>query len=157
MSTYNDISKIIESKIKKLVNKQLMEFIGERVKDIIRKRTKIGYGITSESKTRSVSKKLKPLSSAYVKYRKKVGVKGEYGSPERSNLTNTGQMLDAIKVTAQQAKVLVEIAETTRDEGNITNKEVAKYVSKDRLFFGLTKQEYQLLVRDVQEYIKRRL
>lgn len=127
--------------------------IAKLERDIICKRVKSGYGVTGE--TGNVGReKLKALSTKYVKRREKVGVKGEFGSPRRSNLTFTGQLLKSIRFSISGATISLEIPPTQRSEGTSTNAEVADYVSKaGREFFALTQGEQRIVVRKIKDLL----
>lgn len=61
--------------------------------DLIRVRTRLGYGAKTEGGPKG---KFRELSKAYKKQRKKKGV-ASTTSANKSNLTNTGKMLDSLK------------------------------------------------------------
>lgn len=138
-SIVNDVSSIDFSR-------QAGEFVADRIK----KRTRLGRGIDGP---------LKPLSEPYKKARKnRRSELSEFTSPRKSNLTFTGQMLDAISVlSATIGKVRVGFYGFRKDfDGrSLTNKKVAEYVSKDRPFFGLTEPEERGLKKFIVDRIKK--
>lgn len=81
--------------------------------------------------------KLKPLSPKYIEQRKKSKNLHPHTTPETSNLTATGQMLDALRGRAGGGKVTIDIKPTKRKKGldgkvpkNLTNDDVRKYVEE---------------------------
>lgn len=68
-------------------------------------------------------------------------------TPETSNLTGTGQMLDALASKRNGSKITVEVKNTKRrkelaGKSRLTNKEVQRFVEKaGREFLGLTAKE----------------
>jgi hypothetical protein len=150
-----DLKKLLES----VVTKEMLEEIGQRIVDIIYKRTKAGKGLDSDSNKVGGPglAKLKPLSETYKERRKKDGVVGKFGSANRSNLTNTGQMLDAIVYKIARDTVIVELPATSRDDG-LDNKKVADYVTKNgRPFFGIASTEAKTLDSFIRRLIRERL
>lgn len=68
------------------INPKEFDFLVEEIPRIIRVRTRLGKGLLG---------KLKPLSDKYMSQRKKMNLSGET-TVKRSNLTQTGEMLDSI-------------------------------------------------------------
>lgn len=134
-------------------------------------------------------RKLKPLSPNYIKYRrelqrgaksnaskalKKSGLKklanslemrkfGEFFAPTRSNLTLTGQMLDALKteIDAEAGQGTVYVDSTKRTDSDLTNAQVAQKVAEDgRPFLGLDlvgrDRIRRMVIADLRRKLKRR-
>ena len=130
--------------------------------------------------------KLKPLSDNYVAYRKsllknetastfgfskkakkKRALKkfGDFFSPSKSNLTLTGQMLDALESKVDGNKVIVEVSNSQRSDVNpgelSTNREVAQKVIADGRPFmrldvvGQNRIRTQI-IRELRRALKRR-
>lgn len=152
-------------------NQELMRDIGEFSKDRIFKMTKTGKSIFHPS-----AKTLKELSWLYVKVRKwwkgKGKPAGAYFSPQRSNLTMTGQMLDALKYkyTRGSNKVNIFIEDSSRPvkgpvlrgkkPENLTNAQVARRVAANgRPFMGMDdlgkRRIIQLAKRKLRDEIKK--
>lgn len=87
----------------KLTSKDSMQELGDEAAQLIKKRTRLGYGLDKQG---GVKQKLKPLSESYKRERKATGVASST-SPSKSNLTNTGAMLDNIGATASKGKVTI--------------------------------------------------
>lgn len=117
--------------------------------------------------------KLKPLSDSYIQQRKgdlsffttkKNKKKVPYTpkkspklhpdtSPETSNITQTGQLLDALRGRAGGGKVTIDIKKTKRKpdmygkKTNLTNEDVRKYVEEaGREFLKLSPDEKQEVI-----------
>lgn len=163
--------------------------LARKAKEIIYRRVKSGYGVTKDSgDSESIDRtSLKALSKSYIDYRKglvifrtgpsgnvypinnkKIGRRkafkaptlGEFGRPSKSNLTLTGQMLNAIMTVASDGSFELYIASTSRrtPDGKLdknTNKQVAEYVSKNgRPWFALTSGELRIITRELELIIQ---
>lgn len=164
----NKFEKEYELKIKQALSRTFILELGKIARDIIYKRTKSGKQANGSG--------FKPLSSSYVKQRQgklaiytdnqgrirafkpnKTNTKklGRFGSPRKSNLTNTGEMLEdfVIDLLSNGTGVQIRIGDTRRQDGK-TNSEIASYVSEDRPFLELTESELQILVRKVEQRLR---
>lgn len=161
---------------RELYNAPMLLSLGRLMRDIIYKRTKAGYGVTSIDSTVNVQKeKLAALSPSYIATRKgelafftsKLGNivpykpkrkprLGEFGTPSKSNLTFTGQMLDAINYRLTRQGVEIYVNKNRREEGGLTNAKVADYVQQNgRLFFNLTQAELNILIREIEKELRK--
>lgn len=140
------VSQIKNIKIKlrvatrKAINKAAKE-IAVYILDIIKIRTRYeGEGLKGQ---------LKELKSVpYIKLREKSKNLSDETSPNKSNLTATGQLLDALQGKAVGDKVTIDIKNSKRKfeldgpSSSLTNKEVRRYVEESgREFLGLTQAE----------------
>lgn len=149
----------IEKQVKAaLQDRTLIESLAKYVRDRIYQFTKRGISLATEGK-------LKPLSPRYVKWRRKVQrglskVKpGPFFSAARSNLTLTGQMLDALdfKADPKRQEFTVFVQDSGRDD-DLTNAEVAKEVAKfGRPFIGLDKKGVDVVTRKILASLRRSL
>lgn len=155
----------------KLIDNKLTNDIGKFARDRI-------YSFTKSGKSLVTGAALKTLSTGYKKYRSKFekanpGSVGKVFRPGKSNLTFTGQMLDALSYTARPIKKLIEVfVESTARQplpsvkkGKPTindpksNAEVAREVSKKgRPFVGLdatgVKRIKQMIINDLRRKLK---
>lgn len=172
MSVEDDLREIevkLNNELRGLFNSRLMMKLGKMARDIVYKRVKSGYGVDSDKLPdgEAVRQRLAPLSESYknkrkglarfqtksgeVRFKIKAPTLGEFGTVGKSNLTLTGQMLDSIQLTLQRQGFLLSIPPTPRDDSNLTNEEVAKFVTEQgRPFFALTGAELQILIREVE-------
>jgi len=134
--------------MKKTVEKDFSE-VGDKAVDLIKKRTRLGYGVSDHGKPK---KKLKKLSPAYIAARKKNKPKG-LTSPSKSNLTNSGDMLDNLESKDLKNNKIEIGFNNSKDEKK------AKWVSDDRPFNNLSKSELkqlkQLIDKSIKEAIKK--
>jgi len=129
--------------------------LAKKARDIIYKRTKAGRGVTAIG-PRAQPARLARLSTPYVERRKRTGVTGPFGSPGKSNLTYSGQMLESIRVQASARGFRVEIPNTKRANSNLSNSQVAQHVQDNgRPFFALTEDEIQILVREIEREVRK--
>lgn len=154
------------------------EFQTRVAKALIQKmygRIKTGYGVNNDTLQPDQTKKekLAPLSQSYVAQRKgtvafftrKDGVVVAYkpkskprlhstASPGRSNLTMTGQMLEALKYEVDKG-IRIFIANTGRDDSDLSNSEVAALASLKRPFLAVTDEEMKVVNRMYKDEINR--
>lgn len=162
----NDLSRLsieINKRLAKLVDISLMKILGDFARELIIKRTRLGYGVVipEAEKTR-----LKPLKESYIEVRKKDKKKGRLfneTTPRKSNLTRTGQMLDSIRYwirdNGYRKAIELFVPDSRRNDGR-TNNEVAGHVqSNGRIFFNLSKQEKtqikRLAIKELRARIKK--
>ena len=172
----NTLQKQLEKQIN-VFNSAFKQKLGKMARDLIYKRVKSGYGV-DELNTRTASRqRLKPLSPSYIEQRqgraayftksgKVVRVPastsfkprkpklGPFGAPGRSNLTLSGQMLEAIRYESNARGIRVFIQNSARDDG-YTNAEIAELVQDARPFFVLTQDELTVLVREIERELRK--
>lgn len=136
-----EFNKKLSKDIETAFNQNFLQTVGKAARDIIYKRTKAGKGVSNGQ-----LQTLKKLTKPYVEYRK--GKKlGRFGSPGRSNLTFSGEMLESFEIAVKRQIVTLTINNQTRDDGK-TNEEVAQYVTENgRPFFDLSNDERQIIVK----------
>jgi phage gpG-like protein len=132
-----------------VVDKQLFTDIGNKLTPEIKKRVRRGYGVSEEA---GPAQKLSGLTDSYKKQRKnqkKTGYLSSETTPARSNLTQTGKMIDSITATADNKSATISV---TGKE----NIEKAKHVQdKGRPFMNLTKREVQDVTDIIENAIKK--
>lgn len=172
----DSVRRELEKKIN-IFTVQFNQKLGKMARDLIYKRVKSGYGVTSLNPDVAQQTRLKKLSPSYIEQRQgkaayftksgkvvrvpagtnfkpKKPKLGAFGAPGRSNLTLSGQMLEAIRYEANARGVKVFIDNSARDDG-YTNAEIAEFVQKARPFFILTRDELTVLVREIEREIKK--
>lgn len=121
-------------KLKKLrdemTKKDNLQETGDFAADLIRKRTRLGFGVDSHGGSK---KKLDKLSTGYINQRKKKKPQGPT-TPSKSNLTRDGDMLDDL-----EAKVSTKT--TTIGFSTKKSEDKAEWVSDKRPFNFLSKPE----------------
>ncbi len=172
MATFKDLIRFFDAVERNVFSARSMTDLGNLTKDLIVKRTKSGGGISRrETPKGRFTTRLLPLSPAYKKRRRKTGVPGAFGTPGRSNLTYTGQLLDSFQVQGRFARFTVIIPNTRRKkpptkkgqrfgDGNddLTNSQVADQVEKNgRAFFGIKRDEGKILANEVENGVRRQV
>jgi hypothetical protein len=151
------IIKKIEKAVDDNLNVEALGQLGVEAVNIVRKRTRLGYGVKKEFGQRE---KLADLSPRYVESRKMFAGLAAYTSPKKSNLTRTGQMLESLGVTVRGSTVIIR-PEGTRTDG-LRNEDVARWnqegaigqrrdgslwVRPERVFLNISGNEYNKLLR----------
>lgn len=169
MSTLKDVERALKEAINKINSPQELRKIGEIAAEMVRTRTRLGYGVRED---RGKRQKLKPLADSTKKVRAgKLAFKNIRGtvvpfppdleenkvklhpltSAGKSNLTRSGQMLDSWKViSVGQGRVL--IGPTGQRDDGLTNEQVAEFSEElGRPFGYITDIEYKRLVDEVRK------
>lgn len=152
----DSLTKRISEVVDKEIDANASRSLGELMADRIRKRTRLGYGVSNSESQQPLKKLTEGYVSKRERYRQELHPNTR---PNRSNLTATGQMLDGIEAKGQKGKVILEISGSRNRElggrrSTLTNAEVAKYVQEQgRKFFAATNAEKQFLVREVKKLI----
>ena len=145
--------------IKRKVNrKEFMLQIGEQIKTLIQGDTRTGKGVADSGNGEGIRINLATLSPKYVawknKYKGKSFTPGRFfRSGNKSNLTLTGQMIDAIDVEAKESYVRVFVKDSPRSGygKDHTNKEIADFVARNgRPFMGLSQQNKLIIDREIE-------
>lgn len=166
MSKFN---KAMAKVVDEFERKETMNELGEFAVDRIVKRTRLGKGVSEDGgdpqSLKALSKSYKdtrkgkiafatsPSGHVYSYKPKRPPKLSPFTSAGKSNLTFTGQMLDAVKVIlSKRGNVKVSVENSKRDEGG-TNKKIAGFVSEERPFLNLSAPEILAL----QRYIRQKL
>lgn len=139
---------------------QNMRDIGVFANNLIRVRTRLGYGVAASGAKR---KKLAPLYEGYVNWRRGAAKSGDLSTnttPKKSNLTFTGQLLDSTGLIITKDK-RVSIGPRGRRSDGGSNEEIGAKVSKTRPWNNLSDLEIKQVTRfagnGLTTAIKRRL
>jgi len=129
MSAANDITRFVKKLFgvfDRFVDDAKMRAIGVEASRLIKVRTRLGYGVSSNGKQR---KKLKKLSDNYLIFRAKHRDElDSETSPERSNLTFTGQLLNSMKVKKAKKGSVIIGPSGKRSGERLTNDELGQHV-----------------------------
>lgn len=146
---------------KEIASPANMRKYGEMAAGMIRLRTRLGDGVSADGANKQ---KLKPLAPSTKKKRSGLAARGKLSSqtvPGKSNLTESGQMVDSVSVVeAKQGRVTVSPS-GARTDGK-TNSDVAGFVTdQGRPFNNLSRVENKRLSdqvkRDIRELAKKAL
>lgn len=152
----DDLIARLKKSVEEAVTPKESKRLGDTMASRIRTRTRLGYGVTEQGSQRALAKLKDSTKERRARYADDLS---GLTTPNKSNLTATGQLLDAIKSVGQRGKVILEIdGRRTRELGGsrprLSNAEVARYVQEQgRRFFDLTKAERTFLVREVKQLI----
>lgn len=143
----------LKVKLNKLLGSDLKRQIGERIgqemSQDIKERTQKGFGVDAPKGPKT---RLKPLSPKYIKQRRYLQRTGQLASettPQKSNLTKTGKMLNDIGYKATKDGVIISLR-------NFKNRLKAGYnAAKGRIFLNLSKTEYLKVQKIVEEEVKK--
>ena len=144
----------------KIKNPKFTKRIGNEIKEQIRKRTRLRKGLTNKYNGSTVILPL--LSEKYIDQREFYDINlSTQTSPARSNLTATGQLLEAMRSRGLQSRAEITIKDSrtrTLDGSPVrigNNKLVGYLEDQGRVFFGLAKFEkskFQRLIKN--SYLK---
>jgi|LakMenEpi03Aug12_release.lakeMendotaPanAssembly.Ray.scaffolds.fasta_scaffold259405_1 hypothetical protein len=141
-----DLAKF-DKKLKKILDEasgpKALDFLGNIAADIIRKRTRKGFGVKKNGGRLEV---LDKLSRSYIKFRRRNSSRlSAFTSPGKSNLTFTGEMLNGL-ISKRSGKSVTITFDSSR------NRKVAGYVSVKRPFLFLSIDEIGQLVKTYDKY-----
>ena len=137
------LTKDLESIMTELGSPANMKALADQMKDDIYKRTKLGYGVNKTSEAQS---KLKPLQNSTKKARKSMDLDGST-TPSKSNLTQSGTMLNDLKSDSEQNGFKISL-------GTVESQDKAKWnQDKGRTFMNLSKS--QILV--ITNFLKKKI
>ena len=138
---------LMEAVLEHFSSKENMQVLGDNAAALIKKRTRLGYGVDQNGGTKA---KLKPLSPGYKKQRKADGV-ASTTTPNKSNLTNTGAMLDNISAKATTGKVTIGFPDKAQEQK-------AEWVTEGgRPFNYLSEAEVKQLQNQLEAEVKKQL
>lgn len=158
MKDWDDFLKKYKRAYEKMAEPASMIAIGEFAASKIRLRTRLGFGVKKPNGSPSP---LAPLEDSTKKSRRKKDLSGDT-KPGFSNLTETGQLLDSIKVVAVK-KGEVEVGpEGSRDDGE-SNQNIgiwqtkgdSKRNRKPRPFNNLSKAESRAVKNFIAKIVAR--
>lgn len=138
-----------------------MRKIAKDAAEEIKLRTRLGYGVTRGG---APKQPLKPLASSTIENRKRAKIAGRLSqltTPTRSNLTETGQMLDSLVGDSPAAGKAIVRLKGTR-EGGLSNEKLAGFHQSGtgnmpaRPFLALTDLQIKRITDSLrQDLIKR--
>lgn len=144
---FKDLKKKVDTALREVLNKETFNEIGALTSEQIKTRTRLGKGVEQNE---GPFKPLKPLSPATQNIRqakKKSGKLSALTTPKRSNLTETGELLDSIKYESKDTEVRIYI------EGSNNQKKAIDQVGQGRKFMNLSKTE----IREVIKYLQKKI
>lgn len=157
-----DFKKKLEQALAKVLSQPQMKALMQETADDIKKRTRLGSGVESDFEPK---RPLKPLSSKYKTYRKKNPHKelAASTSPNKSNLTFSGQMLDALSGTSKgpfQGEIFLQDKRKmlTNQSRSFGNNDLAIWnAEKGRNFLALSDLEFKRLEQKIEKALTEEL
>lgn len=146
--TFKDIGIKINAVIDGIVEKSTMKEVADLSKDLVKTRTKRGFGV-NESGDKAT--RLKGLSESYKKQRRRLKRQGKLAgdtTPQKSNLTKKGKMIADVESRASTAKAEVFI----KDESS--RKKAELQAQQGREFMNLSKSEIDKVKKLLEKKIK---
>jgi hypothetical protein len=142
-------------------NPSAFDFLLVDVPELIRKRTRLGKGVSTTGGPLEPLKKRKP-NTRYEQLRKSANLSSET-TPGRSNLTASGQLLESIVGERSQASFRFFFRDSRKPgidgrSSSSTNSQIARgQREQGRPFFFLSKTEIGLLSRKIRDEITSRI
>ena len=129
---------------------RFMNDVGKLARDVIRKRTRLGYGVEKEG---GKKEKLEKLSKPYIKQRKKYLKLSSGASATKSNLTQTGHMLRSMIWRITRSSIIVQFSNPfAKDKAGWAHDGAKK--RPPRPFMFLSKLEIKQVQNKVSKYFK---
>lgn len=139
----------LKKELEKLSGVAFKQRIARQARDILYNRVKSGFGIKGSGKN-IAREKLKALSPLYIESRKSMRL-GKFGSPGRSNITLTGETLEAISIKILPQGFALYFTNQNHPVHRFTFAQIANYVEEGgRPFFNLTTDERRIIEREVE-------
>lgn len=151
-----DLKKLLGSKFDdafaKTLSKSNMSTYMSELAETVKLRTRLGGLAEKDQSSKTKAKPLKPSTVKYRQYLKKKGELSGLTVPKKSNLTMTGQMLDALTGKGLRVAIgIISVKSSKRKDRNIKNSDVAKYVTEQgRPFLNLTSKEVKELAQNIK-------
>ena len=152
----------ITKRFSKAKKSEILRLAKKLVVEVIKKRSRAGRS--------QVGGDFDALSDKYMETRRRYKKNlSKHTSPSKSNVTATGQMIDAIFAAIDSSgRVSVDVKDTKRKKeltgkrGRLTNQAVAALVETNgRLFLGLTEEEEEVwvdaLTEELSKYVREEL
>lgn len=100
--------KKIDQSLAQLLSQQTLGPIAVELKNIIQRRTRLGSGVDQTGAPKTPLADLASSTKLSRQRKKTAGLLSDKTSPNKSNLTETGQMLDSLKGSSRKGEIIVE-------------------------------------------------
>lgn len=149
MSTESDL-KAFKAKIDKaldeLVSPKTLKTVGDFEADLVKRRSRLGYGVPQDG---GGKQKFKELAPSTIKARKRKKLAGET-TPKKSNLTETGQLLnDLVSKIEGRSTVIGHSKDRNKRIGAFHQTGGGKL--PQRRYLGLAKEDIKQITAQMQD------
>lgn len=144
---FKDLQKKVEIALQAVLNKSTFDEIGKMTAQSIKTRTRLGKGVETTPGSLVPLKALAPSTKERRTSKKKAGKLSSQTTPAKSNLTDTGEMLDSLKYQSTDTEVRIYI------DGSDNQKKAKDQAEQGRKFMNLSKSEVAEVVRFLQKKI----
>ncbi len=146
----------INKRLERAQDKTVFSAVAKMASDLIKKRTRLGYGVEKDGANKTKLKGIKDKTIEQRQRKKKMGLLHNNTTPKKSNLTDTGQLIDAIGSRATQRYGEVFISEKRKDRA--VNSDIVEGQSDmGRKFFNISNAEYKQLERELRKILRGRI
>ena len=147
MAKLSDLPKIVEKAIR---SKTVLEAVGKSIERSVRRRTKTGKGVRNNLDSPHPLPRLKEKTVANRKQLKRKGkLTGQGATPRKSNLTQTGKMLDNIESIPFRGGVEIRL----KDRSERNKAADLQKLDRDYTFMRVSKQEFTRAVSSATSLI----
>lgn len=147
--------KAFEKALAKVLDPSNMRKYGKMAADMIKLRTRLGYGVETDGSEKGRLKKLTDYTIEKRKEMKKKGLLSSETSPGRSNLTATGQLLDSLGVTSTGVGFAIVSPHGTRDDGQKNEDVGASVTFNGRPFNNLSQTEIKRVNDELRDDLEK--
>lgn len=148
MAKSKDIEACFKEAIAVTFSKKEMQKIAEDLADTVRVRAQLGGSVSDTGRSKKPFKKLNP---SYVAQRRKFDGLSDKTTPNKSNITRTGQLIESLQGIGKNAGFSI-VPKGGRTDSNLSNEDVARYVDANgRPFLNLSDVELKKLARLLEE------
>lgn len=142
---FEQLRKLLDDLNTTIKSSTVVGVVARKTRDQVQKRTRAGFGISSDDPKSAKLQKLKRLEPSTKRRRKSDAKKGILSSktqPAKANLTRTGNLIDDLEIK-QLGKSSFRIKPAPADQNKANKLDQIGYK-----FLGLTKKELGLILKD---------
>lgn len=145
---FKDLKKKLEDAVLAIADRETFNAIGKMSAESIRTRTRLGKGVDEMGGKLENLKALKTSTKDIRSFKKASGKLSNQTQPARSNLTETGELLDSIKYESTATEVRIYI------DGVDNQKKAQDQVAQGRKFMSLSKTEVNAVIKYISNRIR---
>lgn len=150
--TIKSVQEKIDKAYEKLTRASSTKVFATFVRDDVKKRVRMGYGVKGNLMPKE---NLKPLKQSTIDDRKKLQGEGKlnaFTNPRRSNLTRSGQLTDSLVALGMNKEFIIEVQDA-RNDGKTNSQIVSGQEKQGRPFLYITDLEQKRLNNLVKKAI----